>query len=153
MSRSRALTSVHASAEDSTGLLLWAVTNRWQAVQRATLKPFELTHVQFVLLACLTWLAGEGPVTQRQLADHAATDAMMTSQVIRGLERRGLVQRAGHPSDGRARAVVVTDAGARLANRANAAVEATDLAFFAPLDTGAGGFTAALRVLRRGPDD
>ena len=47
-----------ASADDSTGLLLWQVTNRWQAAQRAALKPHGLTHVQFVLLASLTWLAG-----------------------------------------------------------------------------------------------
>ncbi len=55
-------------------LLLWQVTNRWQAAQRAALKPFGLTHVQFVLLASLAWLDVEGPVTQKQLADHAVAD-------------------------------------------------------------------------------
>ena len=50
-----------------------------------------------------TWLDVEGPVTQHALAEHAATDEMMTSQVLRALEERGLVERAQHPSDARAR--------------------------------------------------
>ena len=73
-------------------MLLWQVTNRWQAAQRAALKPYGLTHVQFVVLASLTWLAADGPVTQKALADHAALDPMMTSQVLRTLEE----QRSGH---------------------------------------------------------
>jgi DNA-binding MarR family transcriptional regulator len=143
----RRLSSSHASADDSPGLLLWRVTNRWQAAQRAALKPFQLTHVQFVLLASLTWLESDGPVTQKQLAEHAATDPMMTSQVVRALAERGLVRRDPHPGDGRARAVSVTDDGATLANRAVAAVEACDAAYFAPLGQGQAAFTRQLRVL------
>lgn len=135
-------------AEQSPGLLLWQVTNRWQAAQRATLKPFDLTHVQFVLLASLAWLQAEGPVTQRHLADHAGTDPMMTSQVLRALERRELVHRPPHPQDRRARALVVTEAGRELANRAVRAVEGCDEAFFAALGEQAGAFTLALQTLR-----
>jgi DNA-binding MarR family transcriptional regulator len=141
------LATEHASADESPGLLLWQVTNRWQAAQRATLRPFGLTHVQFVLLASLTWLDAEGPVTQRSLAEHAATDEMMTSQVLRALEERGLVERAQHPSDGRARALRVTVAGRALANEAVVAVEACDRAFFAPVGD-VSGFTAELVRLR-----
>ena len=32
-------------ADERAGLLLWQVTNRWQAAHRAVLKPFGLTHV------------------------------------------------------------------------------------------------------------
>lgn len=145
----RLLATAFASAEESTGLLLWQVTNRWQAAQRAALKAFGLTHVQFVLLASLTWLAADGPVTQRQLADHAATDPMMTSQVLRGLEQRGLVKRLPHPSDGRARALAVTSAGRALANQAVVAAEACDAAFFATLGDETAAFTRALAKLKR----
>lgn len=88
---SRRLASEFGSADDSVGLLLWQVTNRWQAAQRAALKPFGLTHVQFVLLASLVWLTGDEPVTQRDLAAHAATDPMMTShaECPQGVSRRG----------------------------------------------------------------
>lgn len=144
----RRLATAFASAEESTGLLLWQVTNRWQAAQRAALKPHGLTHVQFVLLASLTWLAAGGPVSQRQLADHAATDPMMTSQVLRALEQRGLVERLPHPSDGRARALAVTSHGRALANQANVAVEACDAAFFAALGKDAAAFTFALGRLK-----
>jgi DNA-binding MarR family transcriptional regulator len=144
------LATRHESADDSPGLLLWQVTNRWQAAQRAALKPYDITHVQFVLLATLTYLQASGPVTQKTLADMAATDPMMTSQVLRTLESRGLVHRPPHPTDRRARAVAVTDAGRDLANQAVIAVEACDAAFFAGLGGDLPGFTEALRVLRHG---
>jgi DNA-binding MarR family transcriptional regulator len=141
------LATGHDSADDSPGLLLWQVTNRWQAAQRAALKPFDLTHVQFVLLATLTYLQATGPVTQKALAGMAVTDPMMTSQVLRTLESRSLVHRPAHPTDRRARAVAVTDAGRELANQAVVAVETCDSAFFAGLDGDLPAFTAALRTL------
>ncbi|WP_027347264.1 MarR family winged helix-turn-helix transcriptional regulator [Hamadaea tsunoensis] len=136
------------TADESTGLLLWQVTNRWQAAQRAALKPLGLTHVQFVLLAALTYLGESGTVTQKALADMAATDPMMTSQVLRTLESRGLVHRPPHPQDRRARALAVTDEGRDLANRAVVAAEACDQAFFAALGDDRAGFTSALLALR-----
>lgn len=134
-------------ADESTGLALWRVTNRWQAAQRAALAPFDLTHVQFVLLASLTYLDAEPP-TQRELADHAGTDPMMTSQVLRALEAKRLVQRRPHPTDARARLLVVTPAGRALANRAVVAVEACDADFFGALANRAS-FTSELGRLAR----
>jgi DNA-binding MarR family transcriptional regulator len=133
--------------EESPGFLLWQVTNRWQAAQRAALKPHQLTHVQFVLLATLTWLDREEAVTQKQLAAAAATDVMMTSQVVRALDERGLVTRADHPGDGRAKALTVTEAGRALANAAVVDVEACDRAFFAGLGSSVPEFVAMLRQL------
>lgn len=147
MSRGSGLATEFESADDSPGLMLWRATNRWQAAQRAALKPFDLTHVQFVLLASLAYLDTDGPVTQRQLADHAATDVMMTSQVLRTLENAGLVRRAPHPSDRRARALAVTPEGRALADRAVVAVEAADQDFFAVAGPDLPAFTAVLRRL------
>ncbi|WP_458690232.1 MarR family winged helix-turn-helix transcriptional regulator [Nocardia tengchongensis] len=138
-------------ADESPGLLLWQVTNRWQAAQRAALAPFDLTHVQFVLLAALTWLTGRSggdPVTQRDVADQAATDPMMTSQVLRTLEQKGLLERHDHPTDKRAKSLLPTEAGAALVNRAIGAVEGCDREFFEPLGDQTSRFTAALRRLR-----
>jgi DNA-binding MarR family transcriptional regulator len=144
----RKLATEYQSADESPGFLLWQVTNRWQAAQRAALKPFGLTHVQFVLLASLTWLDDEGPITQRHLADHAATDPMMTSQVLRVLEQRGLVRRARHPDDRRAHALTATKAGRSLANKAVVAVEACDDAFFLPIQRQSKVFVGFLLALR-----
>jgi len=143
------LATSFGSPDESPGFLLWQVTNRWQAAQRAALKPFGLTHVQFVLLASLTWLDAEGPVTQRELASLAATDPMMTSQVLRTLEGMGLVERLAHPQDGRARSLAVTHAGRELANRAVIAVEACDREFFGALGSRVSALTSALLRLKQ----
>jgi DNA-binding MarR family transcriptional regulator len=120
----------------SPGFLLWHATLRWQRGIAAALAPLELTHVQFVLLASAWWLnrQGERP-TQVALAAHAGTDVKMTSQVLRSLEAKGLLEREVDPSDSRARRLRVTPAGARLAPRAVAVVEQVDDGFFAEVPT------------------
>ena len=146
MTRARDLQSDFDVADESPGFLLWQITNRWQAAQRAALKPLGLTHVQFVLLASLTWLRTDGTVNQRDLAEHASIDPMMTSQVIRTLESRGLVERTGDPSDKRAWSLTTTKKGMRLANRAIVVVEDCDRAFFEALED-VPGFVRSLQLL------
>lgn len=127
------LDTVYDSAEDSPGLLLWQVTNKWQAQQRAALRAYDLTHVQFVLLASLVYAQNSEPFTQKQLAEHAQVDVMMASEVLRALESKRLVVRARHPQDKRAMIVTPTEAGTTLANRAVKVVEAVDRDFFGTL--------------------
>src|SRR5690349_10636627 len=104
-----ALPSRFASAGESPGFLLWRISNAWQQRQRAALQPMGLTHVQFVLLASLVWLTQRGAtVTQTLLAEQAQTDLMMTSQVVRALEARGLLTRATPAQDRRARVLAPT---------------------------------------------
>src|SRR5829696_15000 len=113
------LDTSYPDASASPGLALWRVTNAWQRRIRAALAPHDLTHVQFVLLASLTWMDRSQPVTQRDLAEFAGTDVMMTSQVIRALEAKGHITRDPHPTDGRAVTLAPTPTGIALANRAN----------------------------------
>ena len=116
---------------DSPGFLLWHVTLRWQRDIAATLAPLDLTHVQFVLLATTWWLNAHGQdPNQLSLARHAGTDVKMTSQVVRKLEAKGLLGREVDPADTRAKKLRVTARGGRLAQRAIAAVERADAAFF-----------------------
>ncbi|GAA2070388.1 MarR family winged helix-turn-helix transcriptional regulator [Williamsia deligens] len=142
----------HRSADDSPGLALWRTTNAWQREIRAALTPHDLTHVQYVLLASVTWMDRSEPVTQRDLAAHTGADVMMTSQVVRTLERKGLVTRDSHPRDRRAVVVAPTAEGAELAGRATVDVEAVDDAFFASLSSDRRtAFVAALRDLAGRP--
>lgn len=136
--------------EESPGFLLWHVTLRWQRNVAAALKPLGLTHVQFVLLASTWWLnTRDQKPNQAELAAQAGTDVKMTSQVIRTLERKGLVTREVDAADTRARQLVVTDAGKALAPRAIEAVEAEDRALLKPLSKAdAHAFTDRLRLLR-----
>ena len=126
----RRLPSRFDDAHASPGFLLWRTTNRWQAAIRAALAPFSLTHVQFVLLATLAWADAEDGLSQTETAARARVDAMMVSQVIRVLERKGLVRREPDPRDRRAIRVTVTPAGIELAGAANHAVETADADFF-----------------------
>lgn len=120
----------------SPGLALWRVTLRWQRQIAAALKPLDLTHVQFVLLTCAWWLTEEGgeQPSQRRLAEFAGTDVMMTSQVLRTLEGKGLVERRSDPSDARSKVISTTEAGRSLALRAVRDVEVVDRDFFAPVN-------------------
>ena len=121
-------------ADDSPGFLLWQLTNLWQQRIRAALTPLGVTHVQFVLLASVAWLEQSGAVvTQALLARHAHTDMMMTSQVVRALEEKGLFTRKAHPTDTRAKVVSLTDQGREVARRALIVVEETDERFFQEL--------------------
>lgn len=129
------LGSRHAGPKESPGFLLWQLAMRWQQALRPALAALDLTHAQFVLLASAAYLGGQkgsedDPITQKVLADHARLDAVTTSEVLRTLESKGLVERRPHPADARARAVVVTKAGKALARRAIPAVEEADAAYF-----------------------
>ena len=134
----------------SPGFLLWHVTHAWQRAVAAALGPLDLTHVQFVLLACLWWLQEQGRTpNQLQLARQAGTDVKMTSQVLRKLEAKGLIQRVVDPGDTRARRLIATPAGTRLARRAIVTVEDVDARFFAGETDAA---TAVLQRLLAPPD-
>lgn len=130
---------------ESPGFLLWHATLRWQRAVTAALAPLDLTHVQFVLLACAWWAGEHGePPNQLALAGQAGTDVKMTSAVLAALERKGLISRETDPRDTRAKRVAVTARGAALAPRAIEAVEQADAEFFRPVRT-----QDALALLRR----
>ena len=139
-----------AEASDSTGFLLWQVTSLWQRKIAAVLRPHQLTQVQFALLASLLWLSQqEELITQTLLARHAKLDIMMTSQVLRKLETRGLIQRLPHPSDTRANMLRLTEAGPILTHQAVPDVEQADEAFFNHLQSKQLQFNECLRTLNK----
>ncbi|HEY7010737.1 MAG TPA: MarR family transcriptional regulator [Jatrophihabitantaceae bacterium] len=116
----------------SPGFLLWHLTLRWQRTITAALAPLDLTHVQFVLLACTYWLTEQGHrPNQQQVAAQAGTDVKMTSQVLRRLEARRLISRRTDEGDTRAKTLSMTRRGRSLAIEAITVVEDADAAFFA----------------------
>jgi DNA-binding MarR family transcriptional regulator len=130
--RTDRLGSSFETPEESPGFLLWQASMLWERRLRAALEPLGLTHMQFVLLAASAWLGREeDAVTQVRIAGQAKVDVVMTSQVLRTLEAKGLLSRAPHPTDTRAKCVVVTAAGKKLVRSAIAIVEREDRAFFA----------------------
>ncbi len=135
-------------AEDSSGFLLWQVTNLWQREIRKALEVHDITHSQFVLMASIHWLTlQQQEVTQILLSSHTKIDPMTTSTVLRTLQRKGLVARQEHATDTRAKTVVLTDAGKKLIKKAVVTVEQFDHDFFAPLGAATNDFNKKLLTL------
>jgi MarR family transcriptional regulator, organic hydroperoxide resistance regulator len=120
--------------EDSTGFLLWQVTNLWQREIKKALEKYDLTHSQFVLMASIHWLTlHKQDVTQVLLSSHTKIDPMTTSTVLRTLQAKELLQRQEHATDTRAKTVELTDSGKKIIKQAIKTVETFDTEFFATL--------------------
>ncbi|QDU23691.1 MarR family winged helix-turn-helix transcriptional regulator [Urbifossiella limnaea] len=100
----------------------------------AAFAPLGVTADQFVLLATLA--RGGHALTQRQLARRMASDPSTVRAMLVLLERRGLVGRDAHPTDARARTVVLTAAGKRAFARLWAAGEPIRAGMLAALTPG-----------------
>lgn len=136
------------SAEESSGFLLWQLTNLWQREIRKALEKHGLTHSQFVLLASISWLSRQSePVTQVLLSDHSKIDPMTTSTVLRTLAGKGLLERKEHATDTRAKTVVLTAEGKKLIRKAVKTVEDFDRTFFAILGDGSKDFNNKMQLL------
>ena len=120
--------------EDSSGFLLWQVTNLWQREIKKALEPHGLTHSQFVLMASIHWLTlHKQEVTQILLSSHTKIDPMTTSTVLRTLQAKGLLQRQEHQTDTRAKTVGLTEQGKKIIKVAVKTVESFDKSFFSIL--------------------
>jgi DNA-binding MarR family transcriptional regulator len=123
--------SQFALPEDSTGYLLWQVVHLWQRQVELALTDLNLTHLQFVLLAGIGWLTRNGDLlTQVRLAEFCKIDVMQTSQVVRKLELKEFVNRYAHPTDTRAKVLMLTPTGATILERALPLIENLDTTFF-----------------------
>ncbi len=121
-------------AEDSSGFLLWQVTNLWQREIKKALEMYDLTHSQYVLMASIHWLAlNNQDVTQVLLSSHTKIDPMTTSTVLRTLQTKGLLKRQEHVTDTRAKTVALTDNGKKIIKQAVKTVETFDKGFFSTL--------------------
>ena len=134
--------------EQSVGFVFWKTTLLWQKKITECLKPLNITHVQFVLLAGLGWLQNKNSeVTQMMLAHHAEVDVMMTSKVIRSLEAKNLIVRHQHSTDTRAKSLSLTPPGRKLLEKALIIVEEADKVFFKPIQPNKNQFSDSLRAL------
>ena len=120
--------------DDSSGFLLWQVTNLWQREIKKALEQYGLTRSQFVLLASIHWLTlHKQEVTQIVLSAHTKIDPMTTSTVLRTLQQKGFVQRQEHVTDTRAKTVELTEEGKKIIKKAVVTVEKFDNTFFSVL--------------------
>lgn len=102
----------------------------WRREAEKALLPIGLTLSQWIVLDATRSLIGskEDAVSQIDVAHHTDIDRMTVSQVMRNLERAGLVDR-GPDVDGRAYRIRVTDKGERAAKQGAARIEAASAAW------------------------
>src|ERR1041384_3291432 len=79
----------------SPGYHLWQAALRWKNAVKTSLEKHDLTPTQFFVLGAAGWLTKTQPVPPRQkdVAEMAGIDLMTTSQVVRALEKAGLLAR------------------------------------------------------------
>jgi DNA-binding MarR family transcriptional regulator len=134
MSKSEDNTFSVEKPEESSGFLLWQVTNLWQREIKKALEQYGLTHSQFVLMASIHWLTiHKQEVTQIVLSGHTKIDPMTTSTVLRTLQQKGFIQRQEHTKDTRAKTVGLTKEGKIIIKKAVVTVEKFDSEFFSLL--------------------
>jgi DNA-binding MarR family transcriptional regulator len=118
------------------GYALMQAANAWRTELAAALAPLSVTPPQFFVLAALLHAhTHRRPASsQKYLSEQTAIDVNTTSQIIRGLQRRGLVHRQPHAHDSRAIELSLSDAGLRLARQCTREARALNRRYFAHTD-------------------
>lgn len=123
--------SRYPTAQQSPGFLLWQASLVLRRKLEAALALHDLTQIQFALLACTWYLTQHDAVaSQNNIAEFSRCDVTMTSQVLRTLERKGLITRQQIAGDKRSKYPTMTAAGHTKLNAAMKVVEAIDEQFF-----------------------
>lgn len=122
------------SPEVAGGYLLWRATLKWQRHIKRAVQPFNITQVQFAVLASLLWLEkSEEKINQQKIADYAGIEKMMTSEVVRTLEKKNLIQRTKDKQDVRSSLIKLNPLGRSITRKALRQVLLADEEFLRPL--------------------
>ncbi|MFG3580127.1 MarR family winged helix-turn-helix transcriptional regulator [Micromonospora chersina] len=132
--------------EESLAETFWAVARRLRHQSKRTLEPWEINPGQARALAVLN---RHGPLRLSVLAEHLGIAPRSATEVVDGLEERGLVARQPDPADRRATLVALTDEGTRVSAAVRAARAAEAEHFFGDLsDSDRADLARVLRTLR-----
>ncbi|HJZ60107.1 MAG TPA: MarR family transcriptional regulator [Gemmataceae bacterium] len=96
---------------DTLGMRLRGAYLTFHRMANAHFEPLGVTADQFVVL---TLLAEEEGLTQREIVARAYSDPNTIGEMLTRLEAKKLVRRERHPTDGRARIVLLTPKGRSL---------------------------------------
>lgn len=122
--------SLYESPKDSPGYLLWQISTQWRSAIEDTLKEFDLTHPQFVVLATTWWLTGKNDhIAQIDISKASGLDPNTTSQILRTLEAKKFIMRVRSLNE-RSKNPKLTPLGSQKLASALPAVENSDKLFF-----------------------
>ncbi|TQS46228.1 MarR family transcriptional regulator [Cryptosporangium phraense] len=99
-------------AAESLSEAFWSVARQLRHFTKEALEPWDITPGQFRALGVLV---RHGAIRLSALSEHLRIAPRSTTEVVDGLEQRGLVERQPDPSDRRATLVAVTDSGREVA--------------------------------------
>ncbi|SBT42483.1 MarR family winged helix-turn-helix transcriptional regulator [Micromonospora auratinigra] len=132
--------------EESLAETFWAVARRLRHQAKRTLEPWEINPGHGRALAVLL---RHGPLRLSALAEHLHIAPRSATEVVDGLQERGLVERQPDPADRRATLVAPTAEGRRVGEAIRVARAAEADRFFGGLDpTDRAELTRILRRLR-----
>jgi DNA-binding MarR family transcriptional regulator len=137
-----------AEPEENAGFMIWQVSMLWQRKLKNGLDKFGITHAQFLLLASLNHLSQiKNIVSQQDLARHVQIDKMMTSKILRTLQKKGLLTRKKNKMDTRSKNLILSEQGIELLENAAKVVDRIDQDFMIGLGLNSMSFQDDLRNL------
>ena len=124
---------IEENLDDDSGFLMLRVSKLWEtAHEKALKKKFDISHMQYAVLASVHWLIlhKHDDVTQVNLSNHTKISPMAISLALKGLEAKGYVYRKASTIDMRAKCACLTEKGKKLLNDAFLSIFAADERFF-----------------------
>jgi DNA-binding MarR family transcriptional regulator len=125
----RAITP-ESSEDESLADLFWLVARRMRRLGRDSGEHWEITPGQFRALGVLM---RHGSMRLSALSEHLRIAPRSTTEVVDGLQERGLVSREADPTDRRATLVTLTPQGEEVGAKLRAARQAEAERFFGSL--------------------
>jgi DNA-binding MarR family transcriptional regulator len=139
---------IFSDPENNGGFVMWQVSMLWQRKLKSELDKLDITHAQFLLLAALDYLSGQkNIVSQQDLAKHIRIDKMMTSKILRTMQKKGLLTRKKNKVDTRSKTLVLSEEGNETLAKAFKAVDKVDTDFLLPLGLNSLSFQDDMRIL------
>lgn len=122
----------------------------WKRITDRAMEAIGLTHTQYVFMGTLFELEKHNDkATQNDLARLTNSDVTMTSQILRTLQKRGLVLREQIDGDERAKYSSLSPAGKKLVKKAAEIMKINEKEYFAPIENDMANFMANLKKLTR----
>ncbi|WNJ97662.1 MarR family transcriptional regulator [Vibrio ruber] len=131
------------------GLQIWAVYNQWHAEIQKILKPININHTQFVILASILWCQENNRLpTQAEIVQITSLDKMTLSKSLKTLVSKELVAKTKDKRDSRSFTLGLTIDGATLTKNALQLIEKLDQQYFGSLGNQKHLFISLLKQLR-----
>ena len=134
--------------EQNGGFVIWQVSMLWQRKLKNGLDTIGITHAQFLLLASLQYIGTQkNIVSQQDLAKHCRIDKMMTSKILRTLQKKALLSRKKNKMDTRSKTLALSEEGEAILAKAFKIIDRIDGDFLVSLGLNSMSFQDDLRTL------